>query len=141
MKKIFLIIFLILFSLFLIPQQVQAGVVPCGLANDDLEQPGDQTVPCQFCHFFVLFKNIVDFILFKIVPVLAILMIVIGGVIFFAAVGNPAKVSQAKSLFSSIAIGLVILYGAWLLINLFFLIIGVSEWTELREGWFKIDCP
>jgi predicted signal transduction protein with EAL and GGDEF domain len=72
---------------------------------------------------------------------LATLIVVIGGVMFFAAVGDPAKIGKATSLLTAVAIGLVIIYGAWLLINLFFSLIGVAEWTELKEGWFKIDCP
>ena len=130
-----LLTLLVLAVLFfsLIPGQVfSAGLVPCGGPNQD---------PCKLCHLFVLFDNIVKFVLFDIVPPIAILMVVIGGVMFFAAVGDPAKIGKATSLLTAVAIGLVIIYGAWLLINLFFSLIGVAEWTGLREGWFQIDCP
>jgi len=115
------------------PGQAQAqGLVPCGGPGQD---------PCYLWNFFVLFDNIIKFVLFKIVPPIAALMLVIGGVLFFAAVDDPAKIDQAKKLFTSVAIGLVIVYGAWLLVSLFFSIIGVMEWTKLEEGWFKIKCP
>ena len=153
MKKLFLIIFLIFFFLSLFVQQVQAGVVPCGLSEDDPDQTGDQTVSCQFCHLFVLFKNIVDFLLFKIVPPLAALMIAIGGFMYIFAYlspaevlpgggkGGPALLSQAKKLISSVIIGLLIIFAAWLIVNTFFMAIGVADWTSLTEGWWQINCP
>jgi type IV secretory pathway VirB2 component (pilin) len=130
-----LLTLLVLAVLFfsLIPGQVfSVSLVPCGGSGQD---------PCKLCHLFVLFDNIVKFVLFDIVPPIAILMVVIGGVMFFAAVGDPAKIGKATSLLTAVVIGLVIIYGAWLLINLFFSLIGVAEWTGLKEGWFKIDCP
>ncbi|MCX6758965.1 MAG: pilin [Candidatus Nealsonbacteria bacterium] len=138
MRKIFLIVFLFLFLFpFLINAQ---GLVPCG---------GPDKPACQLCHIFVLFDNIVKFLLIPcllnsyvaIVPLIATLMIVIGGVMFFAAVGDPSKIGKATSLLTAVAIGLVIIYGAWLLVNAFFLVIGVNVWTGPGEGWFKIDCP
>ena len=148
MRKIFLIIFLVSLSLFLIPQQIQAGVVPCGLSEDDPKQDGDQTVPCQLCHFFVLFKNIVDFLLlppFGIVPIVATLMIVIAGLYFFLAGQDPAMLSKAKAILTSTLWGLIIIYGAWIFVNTFFLFIGVAEWAGFlggwREGWFVFPCP
>jgi type IV secretory pathway VirB2 component (pilin) len=153
MKKIFLIIFLALFFFSLFPHQIEAGLVPCGLKKDDPDQPGDQTLPCQLCHFFVLFKNIFDFLLFKIVPVLAVLMIAIAGFMFLFAYfspaemlpgeakGGPTLLSRAKKLISSVVFGLLIIYAAWIIVNTFFMVIGVADWTGLKEGWWKINCP
>jgi len=44
-----------------------------------------------------------------------------------------------KGLLTSVAIGLVIIYGAYLIISLFFLVIGVNEWTGL-QNWFEYPC-
>lgn len=151
--RIFTTLFVIAVLFFsLAPGQIQAqtgGLVPCGydLNNDGKFDP--KTEGCQICHFFVLFDNIVKFVLQKIVPPIAALMLVFGGVMFFAAAGDPAKLGTAKSLFTAVAIGLVIIYGAYLLVNLFFTAIGVSQWTGLTdnpatpeiEGWFKYPCP
>ena len=106
------------------------GLVPCG-------EPGN---PCKLCHFFVMFDRIVDFVLIDIVPPIAALMLVIGGVMFFTAAGDPGKLTKAKSLLTSVVFGLIIVYGAWLIINTFFLTIGVNEWTGLGEGWFTYPC-
>ena len=117
------------------------GLVPCGGEN----------CPCTTCHIFEMFKNVMDFILFFIVPPLAALMIAIGGfMLVFAYLGvgdgGPGMISQAKKLFASVAIGLVIVYGAYAIIGLFLQSIGLADWTEKiyqswwKESFFKIEC-
>jgi hypothetical protein len=133
MKKVFLIIFLgnlMFFPLF----SLAAGLVPCG-------GPGEPA--CQFCHFFVMLDEIIDFVLFTLVPPIAVLMLAIGGAMFIFAYfsGGEQTLSQAKKLITSVFLGLVIIFAAWILINLFFQIIGVAEWTTLQTGWFRINCP
>ncbi|HHE76536.1 MAG TPA: hypothetical protein ENL27_00935 [Candidatus Parcubacteria bacterium] len=108
-----------------------AGLVPCDLYGDDA---------CTFCDFFILFDNIFRFLLSNIVPPLAILMISWGGFLYITNMGNPDKVGEAKKIFISVVYGLLIIYGAWLAVNLFFQVIGVAEWTGLTEGWWKINC-
>jgi len=140
------------------------GLVPCGkcvnitpavIANKtDKEQCGAtegqptniKYFPCQFCHFFVMFKAIIDFIL-QLVMVIAVLMLVIGGFMFFAAMGDPKKLTTAKNLITSVVIGLVIIFAAWLILGLFFQVIGLADWTEniyqnwWEQGFFQIPCP
>lgn len=120
----------VLFFSFL-PGEIQAEpLVPCG---------GEGQPDCELCHLFVLLDNIVKFVLQKLVPPIAALMLVFGGSMFFAAAGDPAKIGKAKGLLTTVAIGLVIIYGAYLLISSFFLIIGVNEWTGL-QNWFEYPC-
>ena len=130
----FQIFLLIIFCLLFLPiiSLADVGLVPCG-------GPGQQE--CQFCHFFVMFRNIIDFVLFKLVPPVAVLMLAIGGFLFFFAGGSPGTLARAKSIITSTIIGLVIIFAAWIIINTFFVVIGVADWTNLKEGWFKIDCP
>ncbi|MBU3942900.1 hypothetical protein KKA24_02865 [Patescibacteria group bacterium] len=153
MKKTILTI-LLLFIL-LAPVSVLAGVVPCGLVKDDPELNGDQTVPCTLCHLFVLGDNIVTFLLKDVVPALAAFIVVIGGVMIMLSYsggmvdagggkkGGPALLGQAKKLLISLAIGLVIIYGAWIFVSLFLdTIIGVKDWAGLKNGgWSTINCP
>lgn len=167
LKLLFLIIFLgiILFpslSLAYTVYQTEGGVnviykglVPCGKpVNLGGELSGESLVggtccemPCTLCHLFVMLNGAINFILFKIVPPLAILMLVIGGAMFifgyFAGGGeeSPKLFSQGKKLITSVFIGLIIIFAAWLIVNFFFRFIGVANWTGLREGWFQISCP
>jgi hypothetical protein len=59
------------------------------------------------------------------------------------AKGGPAMLSQAKKLLTSVILGLIIIYAAWIIVNLFFQIIGVASWEgwSLKESWWKINCP
>ncbi len=128
----------------LTPGERSGGLVPCGRSCDDPTTPEDETASCQLCHFFVMIEKWIDGLLFRIVPALAALMIAIGGGMYVLSRGDPEKLSQAKKIFASIAIGMVIIYSAWLIINLFFMIIGFSEFGLSLTGpdkWFKIDCP
>ena len=141
MRKIFLVIFLFSLILTFVPRLTQAaGLVPCG-------GPGEPA--CQLCHIFVMLDRIIDSILIQIVPSLAALMIAVGGFMYIIAYvggGEPEMLSRAKRLFTSVAFGLLIIYGAFLIIGTFFWFIGLADWTEeiyrnwWREGFFEIPC-
>ena len=145
----FLVVFLCLLSVSVYGQSAcpdcpePGGLVPCGRSCDDPSTSKDECEPCTLCDFFVMIERWIDGLLFKIVPALAALMIAIGGGMYVLSRGDPEKLSQAKKIFASIAIGMVIIYGAWLIINLFFTIIGFSEFGLSLTGpdkWFKIEC-
>jgi len=140
---------------FIDPDNPTSNDTACGKANgigvagQELKSPSGDVyyvgVPCQFCHFFVMLDGIIDFVLFQLVPVIAVLMLVIAGVMYIGAVfelipGGWETFSRAKKIFTSIIIGLVIIYAGWLVINLFFNVIEVADWTGLRGGWFSIKC-
>jgi hypothetical protein len=123
-KKIFLV------SLFFLPLiAFSEGLVPCG-------GPGN---PCQLCHLFVLFNNIIRFLVINIVPPVAVLLIAIGGFLFFLYAENPAWIEKAKGIFKSVAIGLLLILSAWLIVNFFLTTIGIVSFDP--KNWFKINCP
>jgi len=110
------------------------GLVPCG----------GQDCPCQFCHFFIMFDNIFNFVLFRIVPIVAALLIAIAGFMFIFGYADQqgATINKAKELFKAIIIGMVIIYCAWLIVNLFFTAMGVKIFNpSTGQNWFEIDCP
>ncbi len=131
-KKILL---LILLSFIFLPSLVLAQgdhLVPCGGPD----------CPCTLCHFFLMLQRIINYLLIYIAPILAVLMIVVGGAIMLSAYAGQSGmegINQSKKLFGAIVIGLIIVYGAWLLINLFLVTIGVADWTGLKT-WYEIDC-
>jgi len=163
MKKIFFAFFLILLFFYLTPSFIQTSVLGAdssavqrtGCPSEGLVPCGNSTCPCKLCDFFLMFDRIIKFLLlppFGLVPIIATLMILIGGFMYIIAYGGPAEIleggkkggaqliSQAKSLFKSVIIGLFIIYGAWLVIDLFFMVIGVASWTGLKGGWQIINC-
>lgn len=139
-QNLSVIVFLVVSFLFLIPAQTQAGLVPCGASQDDPDTDGifeDQ--PCQFCHIFVLINNIISFILTRLVPIAAGLMLIIGGFYFLIAGPDPGKVNQAKSIIFAVVIGIVVIFAAWVFLNTFLTTIGVATWTGL-DNWWQITC-
>jgi hypothetical protein len=126
------LLIIILIILFLIPNFLQARLVPCGGPN----QPA-----CQICHLFEMLDRIIDFVLFYIVFPLAVLLIVIGGGMFMLSGGDPQTINNAKSILFSTIIGLVIIFSSWLLVNTFMTGIGLAEWVGGGRGWFEIPCP
>ena len=147
MRKFTIIALLIL---AIAPITLAAGLVPCGGSPsccESLGVPPHCSAPpceprCQLCHFFVMGKSIIDTILIDIIPPIAILFVIIGGAYFILGSGvYPELISKAKAIFLSVTIGLLIIYGSWLVINLFFATIGVASWTGLSNGWWQINCP
>lgn len=140
--SVFKIIFLVF--LFFLPNKIQAGLVPCG--------PGTDKPVCEFCDFFVLFKRIIDFLLVPcslnggvpLVFLIAILFITIGGFYFLFAEGKPDKLEKGRNIIKTTLIGLLLIFAGWLVVNLFFQVIGVANWTGLSasgpDTWWQIPC-
>jgi hypothetical protein len=142
-----------------------SGLVPCGkcvhvdpqqTANEfDSQRCGSSVVagnptntkymPCQFCHLFITAKAVLDFV-GRNIFYLGVLMIVVGGaMIVFGNIfspGNPNLISAATKIITSALIGLLIFFASYLIVNLFFVFVGVAD-TDLGGGiqkWFSIDC-
>lgn len=123
MKK--LILFFLLISFF-IPITTNAALVPCGCDG----------CPCTLCHFFILINNAINFLVLRLTPIVATLMIVAGGVMFLTSAGKPGTIEKAKSLTTSAIFGLVIIFTAWLVVDIILFYLG---WTG--PVWWEIDCP
>jgi hypothetical protein len=106
-----------------------AGLVPCGGEGD----------PCTFCDLFILFNNIIKFLMFDIVPPVAVLMLVVGGIMYFFGGSNPELLSQAKGIIKSVAIGLAIIFCSWIIINTILAETGIVE-SESLLNWYNIEC-
>ena len=161
MRKVFPIIFLSLLFFSLTIGVVQAedadwcetislkdrtgGLVPCGRSCDDPTTAGiDESKACQLCSFFVMIDGWIDGLFFMFVPPLAVLMIAIGGGMYIFSQGSPEMLSRAKKLFTAVAFGLLIVYGAWLIVNTLFMLIGINDFNEFKtlpQNWWKIPCP
>ena len=133
MKKIIFvgIIFLFLF-VSINPVLADDSLIPCGRSGQ---------AACTLCDFLVLGQNIVNFLLLSpgIVPILAGLMLAVAGVMFFLGGVSPNLINQAKGLIKGVVIGLIVIYASWLIINTFFMLIGLSQsgtfGFDLRQWW------
>jgi type IV secretory pathway VirB2 component (pilin) len=129
-KLHFLIVFLfsIFYFLFSTPATVSAaGLVPCG---------GEDEPPCKFCDLFKLGQNIINFLLEKVSPALAIAFIIYGGIMMMLNSGNPSKLKESQGIIWSVVIGVVIALTVWIILNTFFhLLTGGLAWP-----WDEIKC-
>jgi len=128
------------------------GLVPCGkseaapASGDEAAESEEVTERCEFCHLFVMLDGIIDFVLIGILPWIVILMILIAGIMFYFAGGNPSLLLQAKKLITSVVIGVTIILCAYLIIGTILTVLGVQHWTTLDQwndgdGVFNIICP
>jgi len=139
------------------------GMVPCGKAvtvaksnSDSVSWSPDnkacvggepKVVNCQLCHFFVIIDGIMDFILVDIVPPLTVAVLVIGGAMYYFSGFKPELRNKSKTLFKSVLIGLVLIYGAYMIVGIVLMVLGAAEMNPLKgvfdssKGIFSIICP
>lgn len=113
MKK--LLLFFILLTVFLVPQLAMGQAVGCG--NDGQE-------PCTLAWLFGLVVWIYNFIVWYIATPLATLMIVIGGIMILISGGNPGLASNGKNILKVSIIAILLIWGAYLIIESVFGAIG-----------------
>ncbi len=118
-------LFLPLLGLFVVPIVVFAQIVPCSGAD------------CEICHIFELFSNLTNFVLFTVVPPIAVLVLVSGGLMLYFSAGNPKKMEKAKSLIWSTLAGILIIYFAGLIVGLVFVATGAADW---ERWWWGSAC-
>lgn len=135
MKKIIFagIIFLFLF-VSTAPALAENGLIPCG---------GKGQSPCTLCDFLVLFQNILNFLLLSpgIVPIIAGLMVAVAGGMYFLGGVDPGMITRAKGLLKGVVWGLIIIYASWLIVNTFFMLIGLNGDAGFDlKNWNNIQC-
>lgn len=95
--------------LLVAPAAFAGGLVPCG--GPDPEKP------CTACDFFVLARNILDLVLRKIVPAVAVLFVIYGGFVLLTAGGSQERVKSGRKILFNTVIGLAITYGAFVIVG------------------------
>jgi hypothetical protein len=123
--------FFILLLFFVIPQVVfgayQSGLVSCTGAD------------CNFCDVAKTIGNIITF-LFKLLTIIAVLVLVYAGFTLVTSAGNPSALEEAKGMFSNVIIGFVIIISAWLVVDTVMKALvdsdsGFGVWNE-----FSVNC-
>ncbi len=97
------------------------GIVPCGTSCQ-----------CTIENFFLMLARIFDFAIKFIAMPLAVLMLVIGGILIMISAGNPNMASLGKNTLYAAIIGLVLVFGAWLIIDFILGVLGYKgTWSVL----------
>lgn len=97
-------------------------------------------IDCSLCHLFAMVDGIVDLVLLKIVPPVATIIFLIGGISFYFAGGSPGQLDKAKKIIFSAIIGLVVIYTSWIIVNKTLDAIGIANWVGFGQGWYQIEC-
>lgn len=107
--------YLFLLPVVCLPYVVFASIVqPCG---------GDGGSGCGWADVISLINRIITYLL-TIATILAVVSFIYAGFLLITAGGNSGKVSQAKDIFGSVVIGLVLAYGAWIIVHFIFAALG-----------------
>lgn len=108
--------------------------MPCG---------GEREPDCDVCYFFVMAKGVIDFIVLKFTPPVAVLLMAISGILMYTSGGSEARLKWAKDILWSVIIGLLIIYGAWMIIDSVILMVS-DQFTSQLPGfpwpWNEIRC-
>ena len=121
----FVMLFIILISPYLALAQIPTKIVPCNGTD------------CTFCHIAQLAQNALNVGIYIAVFLSAVLFAYAGWK-YITAGGEPGKAREAKKVFWNVGIGLILILGAWLIVDLIMKIL-VNE-QALRGPWNAI-CP
>jgi hypothetical protein len=103
---------------------VIGGLVPCGRALNAIDTPWDETEDCEFRHLFLLLWNVINFLIWQLVPLIIVLMVVLTGVVMYFQFGGPGTLVWVKRAWRYIGIGVLTLLFSWLFLNFFLGILG-----------------
>jgi hypothetical protein len=118
------------------PLPEEKGLIPCGRSYDFPDTPWNEREPCQFEHIFILLKNILDLLLWRIGLIILVLLAIATGVIYYFSMGAPTTMAQVKSILKSAGIGYTIIFLAWIILNLILAILGYQ--TGIFGRWWQI---
>jgi len=116
----------------------KGGIVPCGRYTDNPDTPWNEREACGIQHIFIMIFSIINFLLWKVIPIVLALLAVASGVIFYFSgqLGMADPLTQIKSLWKAAGIGLVVIFLAWTGISLLLGLFGYQ--VGLFGLWWKI---
>ncbi len=127
------IITLFIFTAIFAPAVSYAALVPCGTEGN----------PCTLCHFYILAQNMISFMMWYIAPALAIFIVAWGGFNILIAGSDPARKQAGRKAITAAIVGLLVVFGAWVVINQFLLFFSGSGGEVAKiisNPWTKVEC-
>lgn len=123
------------------------GLIPCGASGNSANTTPEEMAPCSLCHLFVLAQNILKFLMWTAAPALAALGFAIGGFKMLISGPNPGLRQDGLNIIKNTVYGLLIVFGAWIIINQLLLAFaggttaGTGKVSFLSNPWNQISCP
>lgn len=113
--------FLIAFFVFPTITFGAEGLVHCG--NEGQE-------PCKPEDFFILIRNVLDYVLGTLTPLLALLWFGFAGYKMMLSQGNPSKFNEGKNMLLYGIIGIIVIFSAPIIIKSFLQLIEADDWVK-----------
>lgn len=114
-----------------------SDIIKCGRPGQDM---------CTLCDMISGMNNIIQYLM-KISIGVALLAFSIGGVMYVVSAGDTGQINTAKSVMKNAAIGFVVIFAGWLIINTTIDYLGArkNKNGEITFGmniisWGKFDC-
>lgn len=115
-----------------------SNIIPCGTekytAKEGNHQIGEVKNPCGFDHIFILINNFIKYFILYIAIPLAAIMFCYAGFLLVTSGGSEESWGKAKGLMWNVVIGLVLVAGAWLIVNLILVVLGYNS----SFNWFGL---
>lgn len=120
-----------------LPALAAGGLIPC----DGACPPNSANcVPCTPCLFLQLVVNIANFIVKNVVPPLAGLLFLVGGIMMVMTTGSESRFKKGKDIIVNTGIGVVIVLGSWLIINTLILAVASQDAGYDPQRWWVVNC-
>jgi type IV secretory pathway VirB2 component (pilin) len=103
-------------ALFAFALNSYAALVECGNSPDK---------QCTWQNLEELVQKVFDFALTYIAIPIAVLMVVWGGIQMAISAGDEGKFKRGRQIITAAAIGLLIVFGAWLIVNTVLKFVGI----------------
>jgi len=113
---------ILFFILLTLPQISQAGFIPKECLDETAKN-------CQLEQFAQLFVNLYYFSL-RYLGALALLMFVVGGIIWLTSGGNQERVARGKKILVGTTVGIIIVMGSFIIVTKLQEYIGVTTGEE-----------
>ena len=129
-KKI-ISLFLVSCFLFLVvalPVWAADGLVPCSGPD------------CDLCKFLQLISGLIFFLVKNIMPPLAGLLFLIGGIMMVIAGGSEERLKKGKDILKSTAIGVLIVLASWAIVNTLITTLGAKVAGFVPSNWWTVKC-
>lgn len=116
------------------------GLVPCGHYDPELTSEQNFQNRCTLCHLIVGINGIIIWGR-TILIVVALTAITAGGVMYIVSAGNEEMMQTAKNIIKQALWGVVIVLGAWVIINTTMWILSVSGGLGVNAtSWSDFNC-
>ena len=122
------------FTLVEVGGATEKGIVPCDRSYDDPRTPWNERESCQIKHVFIMAKNIIDFVLWRLGLIVLALLTLATRVVYYFSTGAPQTMVKVKTIWKSAGVGYAIIFVGWIIINTLLIILGY-QWETFGDWW------